>query len=188
MSETLIGHHFPRRACNRLINLPLVNFYWPRVMSYVEPCYISFTFWSCWRQKLRGWVKTMLATKSCLPYTLLDLAMWECEWYHWGHWRCSSLRIVMGRSHQGTTWVCVLRENWQEQKREERDSNEWAIVREIEEHLYGLLCHWSCKMETYFSPDSYSRSNPLSWAAYDVVWRWGGLQGCPKGLLFLVRD
>lgn len=100
----------------------------------------------------------------------------------------SSLRIVMGRSHQGTPWVCVLRENWQEQKREEGDSNEWAIVREIEEHLYGLLCHWSCKMETYFSPDSYSRSNPLSWAAYDVVHCRGGPRGCPKGLLFLVRD
>lgn len=53
---------------------------------------------------------------------------------------CSILRIVMGRSHQGTPWVCVLRENWQEQKREERDSNKWAIVREIEEHLYGLSC------------------------------------------------
>lgn len=41
--------------------------------------------------------------------------------------------------------------------------------------LYGLLCHWSCKMEAYFSPDSYSKFNPLSWAAYDVVWHRSGL-------------
>lgn len=77
---------------------------------------------------------------------------------------------------------------------EQRDSNEWAIVREMEQHLFGLLCHrkWGKKWK-HISPltaavDLPPPCPPLRWAAYDVVRRRGGLRGCPRGSLFLVRD
>lgn len=134
--------------------------------------------------------ETVPASKSCLPCALLVPAMWEPERHHRGPSQRSSLRAVMGRSHRGDPpWVCVLRENRQEQKREQRDSNEWAIVREIEAHLYGLLCHWKWEKWKHISPLTAAVDlTPLSWAAYDVVQRRGGPRGCPRGLLFLVRD
>lgn len=75
---------------------------------------------------------------------------------------------VIRYSHQGSSRVKALwKINWLGQKKErgeQRDSNEWAIVKEMEKHLYGLLWHWSRKMETYFSLDSWSRSYPSEWS------------------------
>ncbi len=43
----------------------------------------------------------MPTAKSCLPCILLDLAMWEYEWCHGGHWRCSSV-VQQSQDSNGT--------------------------------------------------------------------------------------
>lgn len=123
------------------------------------------------------------------PSFVSHSAMWRPEGGVCAALLCSSLWVVVEHTRGGTSWVWGRGENW----REPGDSNEWAIVRETEQRLFGRLCHqkWGKKWK-HISPLTASVDltprPPLCRAPYDVVRRRGGPRGCPRGSLFLVRD